>query len=200
MACALGSIGHGYPLASSGQNMSYRKAAFLEVGGDQFIKHRIQGYDVLLLQLIRRLTHWRIAYSTSPETFVVHPPARSWSALLSQRIRWASDAPPQITMTPPFFVYMLFAFIMNLLLAFSPLLLLTGGLSPLAAIGCWSGKILAELAIFWRGTRLFNRQDLRRYFPLSTLTVPFYTVYVGTLGPLGVFRWKGKAYRAGKSR
>ena len=102
-------------------------------------------------------------------------------------------------MTPPFFVYLLLAFIMNLLLAFSPLLVLAGALSPIAAIGCWSGKILAELAIFWRGTRLFNRQDLRRYFPFSTLAAPFYTVYVGTLGPLGIFSWKGKTYRAGQS-
>ena len=199
MACAAGSAGHGHPMGGSGQNLAYRKAAFLEVGGFERVQHRVSGDDVLLLQLIRGLKRWGTAFSTFPETFVVHPASSSWKALLNQRSRWASNAPCQFHMDPLFFLYMVDVFTMNILLILSPLLVLFGMLSPAWAGMCWGAKIAAEFTVFHKGTRFFGGSNLLRYFPLWTLTQPLYIVLVGSLGTLGLFSWKGKAYRWGRS-
>jgi poly-beta-1,6-N-acetyl-D-glucosamine synthase len=200
MGCILGSIGRGHPMAASGQNLAYRKEAFQEVGGFARVAHRASGDDVLLLQLIKRFTNWEIAFAGEPGTFVVHPASSSWGGLFQQRTRWASNAPSQLRLDPSFFAYMVVTFALDLLLLMSPLWVLWGDLRAGWAIGGWGVKILAEWALFLRGTVLFGRRDLRRYFPLWALLQPFHVVMVGVIGCLGVFSWKGKSHRWGRQR
>ena len=200
MASAWGSAGQGHPMGASGQNLAYRRQAFLEVGGYERVKHRASGDDLLLLQLIRRLTRWRIVFSTSSETFATHPASLSWGALFSQRCRWASNAPFQIYLDPLFFAYLAGTFTVNLLLVLSPILVLGGGLEWRWAGMGWAAKILVEFVLFYRTSGFFGRRDLRRYFPLWALTQPLYTVLVGGWGCLGRFSWKGKHYRWGENR
>ena len=197
MGCMAGSAGHTHPMGASGQNLAYRREVFSEVGGFGQVRHRISGDDVLLLQLIRRLKSWEIVFSTSPETFVVHPPSTSWKSLFNQRQRWASNAPVLARLDPLFFAYMVAAFVMNLLLSLSPLLLLLGVLGPILTGGSWMAKIAIEFILVQRVMRYFERRDLLPYFPLWTLTEPYYTVVVGILGPLGVFSWKRNVHRWG---
>lgn len=197
MGCMAGSAGHGHPMGASGQNLAYRREVFFEVGGFEQVRHRISGDDVLLLQLIRRLKAWKIVFSTAAETYVVHPPSSSWKSLFNQRQRWASNAPVLARLDPLFFAYMVGAFVMNLLLSLSPLLLLFGVLGPLLAGVSWIAKITIEFILLHRVTRHFGRRNLISHFPLWTLTEPYYTVVVGILGPLGFFSWKRSAHRWG---
>lgn len=200
MGAALGSAGQGYALAASGQNLAFRQEAFARLGGYGPIQHRASGDDVLLLQLMRRRAGGHIAFATSPATFVVHPAAVSWRALLAQRARWASNAPHQLLLNPPFFTYIAAVFGANLLLALTPLVVLAGGLSPAAAGVIWGGKILAEGIFCWRTSAFFGRRELRRFFPWWTLAQPFYLVLAGFLGSLGLFTWKGRRHLWGRGR
>lgn len=200
MGCILGSIGRGHPMAASGQNLAYRKGAFQEVGGFARVAHRASGDDVLLLQLIKRFTDWKISFAGEPGTFAVHPDSSSWGGLFQQRTRWASNAPSQLRFDPFFFAYMVVTFVLNLILVWSPLLVWWGGLELGWAIGGWGAKVLAEWGLFWRGTILFDRRDLRRYFPLWALLQPVHVVAVGAIGCLGIFSWKGKSHRWGRQR
>lgn len=198
MGAALGSAGQGCALAASGQNLAYREEAFVRVGGYGPIQHRASGDDVLLLQLMRRRGGGRIAFATSPSTFVVHPPAASWRALLAQRARWASNAPYQLFLNPAFFIYIAVVFCANLLLVLTPLLVLMGDLDLAAAGVAWGGKVVAEGIFCWRVTGFFGRRDLRPFFPWWTLAQPFYLVLAGFLGSLGVFTWKGRRHLWGR--
>ncbi len=199
MGCAAGSVGRGRPMGASSQNLAYRKAAFHEVGGYEKVRHRTSGDDVLLLQLIRRTKRWEMVFATAPETFVVHPASGSWRDLLSQRLRWASNAPYQIYLDPLFFSYLASAFIMNSLLALSPVMVLGGGLGVVWAGGCWGAKVCAEIILVYRSMQIFGRRDLLGCFPLWTLTQPYYVVVVGILGSLGRFSWKEKKYKWGST-
>lgn len=200
MGCILGSVGRGHPMAASGQNLAYRKAVFQQVGGFSRVVHRASGDDVLLLQMIRHSTDWKIAFSTSPDTHAIHPPASTWRGLLQQRSRWASNAPYQLLFDPLFFGYMLVTFALNTLLVFSPVLVLMGGMRFSWAVGGWVVKSLAEFSLFGRAAGLFGRRDLRRFFPLWTLIQPLHVVVVGALGCLGIFTWKGQRHRWGRRR
>ena len=69
MGAAQGSINLGCPLAASGQNIAYRRKTFDEINGFQRVKDRVSGDDVLLLQLIYKLTDWKIRFASSPQSF-----------------------------------------------------------------------------------------------------------------------------------
>lgn len=200
MGAALGSASQGCALAASGQNLAFRREVFARVGGYGRIQHRASGDDVLLVQLVRRLSGWRIVFATDPGTFVIHPPSSSWRGLLAQRARWASNAPYQLFLSPGFFAYISGVFSANLLLAFAPLLVIAGGLNLGATGAAWGGKVLVEGVLCWRSASLFGRRDLIRFFPLWTLVQPFYLVLAGLLGSLGLFTWKGRKHRWGQGR
>lgn len=200
MGAALGSASQGVALAASGQNLAFRRAAFSAVGGYAQVAHRASGDDVLLLQLLRRRAPEGIRFCTAPGTFVVHPPSDSWRALLTQRARWASNAPYQLLLNPGFFAYITLVFGANLSLAAAPLLWHLGAARPGSLLALWALKAIAEAGLCWRATGFFGRRELRRYFPLWSALQPFYLVLAGVLGTLGVFTWKERQHRWGRRR
>jgi hypothetical protein len=120
----------------------------------------------------------------------VHPPSVSWRALLSQRIRWASNAPYQLRQDSKFFLYLSAVFGMSLLLSMSPVLVLSGALGPTWAIACWGVKLVSEGILFRKGARLFLRRDLTPYLLLWSVATPYFLLVVGVLGVFGRFTWK----------
>jgi len=192
MAAAAGAIHLRFPLAASGQNLAYRRSAYLEVGGFRTVGHRLSGDDVLLLQLIRQHTAWRIAFAADAGAFNTTSPEKTFSGFLQQRKRWASNGPYQIRLNKPFFAYIASVFLLNLLLfvtlpfsALSP----SHFPAPLISLGV---KSICDFAVILRGCWLFHRRDLLRYFPLWAILQPPYLVVSGFLGTFGRITWKGR--------
>ncbi|MGB1893565.1 MAG: glycosyltransferase [Candidatus Latescibacterota bacterium] len=153
MACIWGSCGRGHPMAASGQNLLFRRAAHAEVGGYEKVMHRVSGDDVLLMQMIRTQTQWRIAFASAPASFTVHPAATSWKALLNQRARWASNAPLMATFDPLFYGYMLITYGLSWCVILSPLLVLLGWVHPLLWLSYWARNGLVKRSFFYGQTR-----------------------------------------------
>ena len=199
MACIWGSCGRGHPMAASGQNLLFRRAAYAEVGGYQKVMHRVSGDDVLLMQMIRTQTQWRIAFASAPASFTVHPPTTSWKGLLNQRARWASNAPLMATFDPLFYGYMLVTYGLSWCVILSPLLVLLGWVSPLFMAVVLGSKWFGETLFFLRANALGQRSELTLFLPLYMLLQPIHVAIVGGLGALGVFSWKGRRHRWGQT-
>ena len=198
MTCIWGSAGWGRPMAASGQNLAYHRAAYRAVGGYAKVMHRASGDDVLLMQLIRATRQWKIAFADAPETFVCHPVTPSWRGLVSKRSRWASNASLLARLDPLFFAVMVVAYCLNWLILATPGLWVLDWLDGIFALGAFAVKILAEWTVLSRGIRLTGRVESRRFFPLWVLLQPLYVTLSGTLGGLGLFRWKGNAHLWGR--
>ncbi|MCZ6634378.1 MAG: glycosyltransferase [bacterium] len=195
MSAAAGAANLGVPLAASGQNLAYRKTLFERVGGFREIGHRPSGDDVLLLQLMRKAKSGRIVFATHPETFISTWRSESPTGFWQQRKRWASNAPVQFRLNPPFFAYIASIFLINLL---APVGLLTGWtwFGGNLALCCWIGKALADTLVICRAARRFGRTDLLFLLPVwECLQVP-YTILIGLAGSLGRFTWKGRQHAA----
>ena len=199
MACIWGSCGRGHPMAASGQNLLFRRAAYAEVGGYEKVMHRVSGDDVLLMQMIRTQTQWRIAFASAPASFTVHPPATSWKGLLNQRARWASNAPLMATFDPLFYGYMLSTYGLSWCVILSPLLVLLGLVHPLFMAVVLGSKWFGETLFFLRANALGQRSELTLFLPLYMLLQPIHVAIVGGLGALGVFSWKGRRHRWGQT-
>ena len=198
MACIWGSTGWGHPMAASGQNLAFLREAFFDVGGYDKIMHRASGDDVLLMQTMRRSGRWSIVFAVHPATFVRHPVASSWGGLFGQRSRWASNAPVLARLDPLFFGYMLLTYVLSWATLAIPVLCWTGALEPVWALSVVWTKAWAEWGVFSGGIALSERRELRRYFPLWALLQPLHVVLVGSLGCLGIFRWKGRVHLWGR--
>ncbi len=86
-AVSAGSALVGRPVLANGANMAFTRQAFMDVGGYQGDRWA-SGDDMFLLQ---RMRHARrsVTYLLEPGAVVHVEPEESWSAALSQRLRWA---------------------------------------------------------------------------------------------------------------
>lgn len=194
MAAAQGSSNLNFPLAVSGQNIAYRKAAFEAVGGFEKIKHRISGDDVLLLQLIRKYTNWKIRFAPSERAFNWTQPEKTIKSFLNQRKRWASNGSYQTRLNKIFFFFIVSVFITNLILLFgTPVYYLLYDTIKIPFI-CLLAKIIVEFSIILKGSLVYQRKDLVKYFPIwAVLQIP-YVIFTGLMGSLGCFIWKDRKY------
>lgn len=188
---AAGGIGMGLAFSASGGNIAYRRQAFRQASGFRKIRHLVSGDDDLLLQQMVAKTNWSTRFCADPETFVTTEPMAGLKAFFRQRKRWASKAPHQ----QPFLLFFLVTtFLLNLsLLVAIPLTLFLGRwvAPPLA---CLAVKALSELAVLWRGARMFGRRQLLAIFPLWELAHVPYIAVMGLAGLGGGLTWKNRRF------
>ena len=196
MGVAEGSCNLGLPLSASGQNLAYRREAFHAVGGYSRVAHRVSGDDVLLLQLIRNYTDYRVVFASHPEAFASSAPQPTLAELVNQRKRWASNGSFQLFLNIPFFAYLIMVYLYTAALFIGvPLSLLLHTHAGLFTL-CLASKLAGEWAISCVSARRYGRTDLLRWFPLWFIAQIPYIVWVGMLGSFGNFKWKDRKHGA----
>jgi cellulose synthase/poly-beta-1,6-N-acetylglucosamine synthase-like glycosyltransferase len=192
MTAAQGSANLGHAWAASGQNFAYRKKVYDEVGGFSKIGHRVSGDDVLFLQLIRKLTKWRVRFARNAGAHNRSQAEPSVWDFFHQRTRWASNGAYQWKLNKLFFGYVINTFLTNLILLISvPTSFFLPQTLPLFLAG-WLFKGLSEACLFGKGTQIYGQRKLWSYFPLWFVAQIPYVVLVGILGTTGGFIWKDR--------
>lgn len=87
LSLASGSDGINIPLSCVGNNMSYRKKAYDEVGGYENIKFSVTE-DFILLQSIKRKGKWRTKFPADKYTLNYTLPCSDLTELYRQKKRW----------------------------------------------------------------------------------------------------------------
>lgn len=87
LTIASGAQNLGKPLSCIGNNMSYRKQAYLDAGGYEGIPFSITE-DFNLLRAIDRLNKYKIKYPLDPGALVVSKPLPDWKSIYWQKKRW----------------------------------------------------------------------------------------------------------------
>ncbi|MFO7896410.1 MAG: glycosyltransferase [Candidatus Cloacimonadales bacterium] len=183
-SAAAGALGSGKYFSCSGQNISYRKADFLEVGGFRKIWHLISGDDVNLLQLFRQADK-QVSFCLNYHSFATTKPVESWRELFNQRSRWASNMKWQLQLNPEFFLYLSSAY---LLTVFVYLLFAVNWWLPLAIILLRMGLELKFLKLAFGRFKI--EPKILKFYPLWFLIQPFYMLAISLLGALNIFSWK----------
>lgn len=181
---AAGAISAGKVFSCSGQNISYRKSAFEEVGGFAKINHLISGDDVNLMQLFRQIGK-KIRFAFSSPSYAFTQPVSSWKQLLSQRSRWASNMKWQIGLNPEFFFYLVSAFLVVIL----PIILLFN--NWLLAVLIIILRFIFEINLIKKGLQKFGeKKNKLNFYPLWFILQPLYFIVVACLGAFSIFNWK----------
>jgi len=171
------------PLHSNGRNLAFRRTAFDEVNGYAKISKIATGDDFFLSQLISRKTHWKIAYNTDPESYVVTHSERWNRKFVHQQLRRNGKA---FYLRPVYFCLAAWVFLFHLTLL---VLLFLPGYRMLFAI-LLAGKFAVELLATRQGAQRFRQEKLLRYFPVMWLLYPVFIIGFAVLGSLQLYRWK----------
>ncbi len=190
VALGAGSLGMGEPIVSNGANLSYRRRAFLDVGGFRNIDHLPSGDDDLLMQKIHRLTDWKIEFAPEPESFNFTAPEPSLRAFLNQRTRWASKSTHYRNPWLVLFLALVYLFYLYLFVGV-PVALFSGLAYPWPLF-LLAGKWGVEFLFMRRAAKIARRTDLLRYFPLAEFFQVPYILWVGFWGVFGRYSWKGR--------
>lgn len=83
-----GSINLGKPLSAIGNNMSYRKSVYLEVGGYEKIPFSVTE-DFELLMAFKKIKNKKIIYPVDKGALVTSEPCKDVKTLFRQKKRWA---------------------------------------------------------------------------------------------------------------
>ncbi len=174
------------PLSTIGNNLSFRRKAYDDVGGYESIPFSVTE-DYSLFQAIVRTGKWEYLYPLSPELLVESTPCATWRDLLRQKHRWGKGG---LDMKASGFLIMAVGFAEHALILTGPFY---GSL--FAALTGWLFKAAGDYIFLHRVLTRVGRPGELKYFPQFQL---YYLLYVLAL-PFIVFFgrtvvWKGRSY------
>ena len=191
MISTLSSIKLNYPLASTGQNLSYKKDVFLSMNGFSKISNLLMGDDSIFMQLCIKYKSISIDISQNPKSFVSSKKILQWKDLLLQRIRWAGDGIIMWKYNKLFYFIMLFTFFTNL---FYIIILFSFHSSIFYILFLYSLKFLIEFSLYYLGSISINSKvSILNFIIWFFIQIP-YIVFVGIASPFSSYLgWESKS-------
>jgi 1,2-diacylglycerol 3-beta-glucosyltransferase len=184
MAAAAAGLGH--PLGSIGNNLSFRKSVYNQVGGYRKLKFSVTE-DYTVVQAIVGLNKWKYLYPIDLRHLVESKSCPNFQSLIRQKHRWGKGG---LDMKPAGLAIMIIGFLMHI----SPFIMLFWG-GVVQAAAALMVKFIADYVFLYQILhRLDRKEDLRWfywfeiYFIIYVLLLPF-LVYFG-----GKVKWKGREF------
>ncbi len=185
LTVASSTINLGNPISCIGNNMSYRKKAYEEVGGYENLPFSVTE-DFNLLMAINRLNKYRIIYPVDKDTLVTSLPCPDIKTLFHQKKRWGVGG-----LGVPFrgFAIMVSGFLTYLCILLTPFFY-----TPLC-LYLIVLKILLDVLVIYPVLRILGIEKNFRYFISFQV---YYLIYVIALPFIILFSrkvlWKGRKY------
>jgi len=185
LTVASAGVGWGKALSAVGNNMSFRRQAYDDVGGYQGVGFSVTE-DFALFKAIAYKTDWVVRYPVNDAALVWSEPCADLKELFRQKRRWGRGG---LDIHPIGFAIMSIGFLMNAAILFLPWF----GLPIWAWLIGLVGKSIGDAFLLSYPLRKFRLQHLYRYFLIFEL---YYLIYV-TMLPFAVLLggrvvWKGR--------
>lgn len=187
LTVAAGTMNLGYPISCIGNNMSYRKKAYGEMGGYENLSFSVTE-DFSVLRAIYLLGKYQVIFPLDKDGLVTSLPCTSFKELYQQKKRWGVGG-----LAVPFrgFVIMSFGWIVNLCVLLTPAFL-SGTWLYLSIF-----KIAIDLFVLYPIHSKLGIKEKMKYFVQFEI---YFLIYVIIL-PIAVLSsrkvvWKGKEYNA----
>jgi len=173
------------PISCIGNNMSYRKSAYDEVGGYEKLPHSVTE-DFTLMNAVYNLKKYKVIFPVDKESLVTSIPCRSLMSLIRQKKRWGVGG-----LGVPFrgFVIMFWGFFASVFTLLTPFFLSTA----------WLYLIVFKLAIdffllYPVHTQLGIAKNLKYFFHFEVYYVLYVVILPFIVLPNRNVIWKGRKY------
>lgn len=188
----IGSFGIDKPFMCNGANFAYSKNLFLTLNGFADSNHISSGDDVFLLQKTIHSPEFgvsKIGYLKNHDFLMLTYPCLTLKSLMNQRIRWASKTTAYKSVFAK--ILALFVFLGNLSVAVGLLFCLFGVVPFWDWYLLFSLKISVDFVLQYQTGKFIQPRQIR-YYLLSTLLYPFFSVVVALRSFGGKYEWKGR--------
>ncbi|MDD3004238.1 glycosyltransferase [Flavobacterium sp.] len=188
----IGSFGINQPFLCNGANFAYSKSLFKSLHGFEDSNQIASGDDVFLLQKTLNAKAYglsKIGYLKNHDFLVFTQPCFSLQALIQQRIRWASKATAYKTFFSKSIALAVLLGNLAVVLGFT--------LSLFAWMPFWDFyilfalKIVFDFVLLYQTGKFIQPQQIR-YYLLSTLFYPFFSVGIALRSFGGTYQWKNR--------
>ncbi|MEN5234834.1 glycosyltransferase family 2 protein [Sphingobacterium faecium] len=184
-------IGNKNPTTCNGANLAYRKDIFYEMGGFSGIDELASGDDELFLHKVAAKYPHKIGFCKSTDAIVYTDAKPTLRSFISQRKRWASKSTKYKNKAIVLLGITIWLFNFCMLAS-----LLTGLFYHYSYLFTFLVvlvvKIIVEYLFIQPLTQFSNREELMRYLPILSSLHIIYLVYIGILGNIGKYDWKGR--------
>jgi len=185
LIAAAGTINLREPISCIGNNMSYRKSAYLEVGGYENLPFSVTE-DFNLLKAIYKLKKYKVIYPLDRDSLITSIPCKTYKELYRQKKRWSVGG---IRVPLRGYFIMVWGFSANLCLLLTPLFFSQVWLY-LAVF-----KIAVDFLLLYPVHKILGIQRNLKYFFNFQI---YYIIYVVAIPfVIAVSRkviWKGREY------
>lgn len=175
---------------ANGANLLYEKSAFESVDGFKGIDHLASGDDMLLMYKIAQKYDGAVAYAKHPDAVVYTQTMNTLSEFLQQRFRWTAKSKDYQDQRMTWILGAVFFFVVTLVINFigaffSKTLLILLIIQVII-------KIISDFRLLKSTSQYYGIGHLMRSFLSSQWMHIVYIVFVGSLGNLLKFDWKGR--------
>jgi cellulose synthase/poly-beta-1,6-N-acetylglucosamine synthase-like glycosyltransferase len=185
LTVAAGSINFGKPLSCIGNNMSYRKSVYEEVGGYEKLPFSVTE-DFRLLMAIHALKEYKIIYPLDVGALVTSKPCPDMKTLYWQRKRWGVGGKESDLIG---YLVMAWGYIVHAAILLTPFLF-----STVALYLCFFKFFIDYFFV----APVFNRLRLRLKFTHFIAFEIYFIIYVLVLPfivlPNKTVKWKGRTF------
>ncbi len=186
LSVGIGFMGFGIPLSVLGNNFSFRREAYEQVGG-----YRNMGFTIIedfaLMKTLIKKTSWKVLYPINSKMLVYSHPMPNISKFYHQRKRWSAGG-KEVGLYGKFLMFI--SVMIHLLIPIS-FFVFDLRFSLLAIIMI----LLADFGLLFRTTGLVQRRDLLKQF---LLWEGFYFLYTILFTPVllvpTTVKWKNISY------
>ena len=187
----IGGFGMGLGFLCNGANFCYTKSMFEKLHGFAGNNQIASGDDVFLLQKAMREYPEKVQFLKSKEIIVHTKPEKSWSALFSQRVRWASKTGAYQSVFGKDLAVIVF--LGNLILVVGCWLLVVGFLSWTNLVILFGLKFTVDAILLHKANRFLTGKWMW-FLLFSSLLYPFFCTTVAVFSWFAKYEWKGRKF------
>jgi cellulose synthase/poly-beta-1,6-N-acetylglucosamine synthase-like glycosyltransferase len=191
ISSAAGSCSAGFPLLANGANIAFTRQAFESCGGFSGHMEFPSGDDMFLMMSIKKkFGAGSIRFLKSADAIVKTTAIKGIKPFLQQRMRWVSKSKGY---TDPVLIAT------SILVYLANAILLISGISAFIFPGLYKifllvymAKMIIDFPLMLSFARFQKSGALLWLFPFMELLNAVYTVFIGIIGNIGKYEWKGR--------
>jgi cellulose synthase/poly-beta-1,6-N-acetylglucosamine synthase-like glycosyltransferase len=191
ISSAAGSCSAGFPLLANGANIAFTRQAFESCGGFSGHMEFPSGDDMFLMMSIKKkFGTGSIRFLKSADAIVKTTAIKGIKPFLQQRMRWVSKSKGY---TDPMLIAT------SILVYLANAILLISGFAAFIFPGFYKifllvylAKMIIDFPLMLSFARFQKSGALLWLFPFMELLNAVYTVFIGIIGNIGKYEWKGR--------
>ena len=191
-AATIGGFGVNLPFMCNGANFCYSKKAFLEVNAFEGNQNFAGGDDIFLLEKFKQ-KGLKSVFLKSTEAIVQTSATKNWTALFSQRVRWAAKAAAYKSLFSQ--MLGLLVFLMNFLLVIVTVGTIAAEFPVWLLSFMFVIKFNVDFLLIYNSAKFFDREQAVKSYFFSSMIYPFFSSWVVFYSFFSGFNWKGRHFK-----